>query len=454
MPHEKENRKLKLQLERALTQLANKEDLLDKLQKLYVVRLAEIEEARTEIMRKNGDLETLAASLLAAQKDLEEDIRKRIETEAALRAEKEKAESATRLKDMFVGLVTHDLRAPIGNVIAMLSLLQSPDPRLTAETRSTLISKTIGNARALIAFIDGLLDINRLRTGKIRPDKSYFSPCAMTDEIVGHLSHLAGEKGVALHNNLPAGQRLFADPSLYREVLHNLVANAIKFTRQGDRISVFSPPGDPFTVCVEDTGVGIGPDILPDLLKSEVKTSTPGTGGESGTGLGLPYCHEIIAAHNGIITAESELGKGTRFSVRLRRFDSLFLIVDDNEAHRRMIMDVIGSVCAAEFMESENGKEALAKLASATPHAIITDINMPVMDGFTFISLARKRETLAGIPILASTSLDSSPASEDAVRQQALQAGANNIFFKPVVVAELAPLIESAIAAAKQEARA
>lgn len=142
---------------------------------------------------------------------------------------------------------------------------------------------------------------------------------------------------------------------------------------------------------------------------------------------------------------ESEIGKGTVFKVELPAFDALFLIVDDNEAHRKIIKETIEGICRADFVEAENGEDALIKLAQITPNAIITDLNMPVMDGFTFIQNVRKRREFDSVPILATTSIDVSPAAETGVQTNAPDHKADYFFIKPVVNTDLSAIVKKVL---------
>ncbi|MBI5815965.1 MAG: response regulator [Nitrospinae bacterium] len=369
-----------------------------------------------------------------------------LERTAGLQKAKEIAEEATKMKDKFVSLASHDLRSPLCNIITTMNILRENGETLGGEDKSTLERLVLNNAQAMLRLIEQLLDLTRLKAGRMVLAKRAVYPKRLAADVVAGLGQLAEKKGIQIENTLPEDFRLIADHVLFREVLHNLISNAIKFSKAGGKITVYG--GDPGenAVCVGDTGTGISPGILPDIFKSEVKTSTQGTHGESGTGLGLPYCYDIIKEHGGDLTVESELGKGSVFKVSLRHFDVLILIADDQEAHRKMMKEIILDSLKAEFIESDNGNGALDMLKDASPDLIISDLNMPEMDGFEFLAAARRIEHVKGTPILIATSAEASNTAEGTARAKALSLGANGFIIKPVVAKEFMSMVANLLA--------
>jgi PAS domain S-box-containing protein len=372
-----------------------------------------------------------------------DDIDQRKKAEEALILAKKEAEDATKLKDKFVSLVSHDLRSPLSSITNMLDYLQSNKEKFVEEKRDEMTKKVIKSANALLGLIDQLLDISRLQSGSITLVKRTVRIKQSIDEVVFRTSHLAERKGILIENSVPQDHRLVVDPTLYNEVIHNLVSNAVKFTERGGKITIFAHPDKPNTIIVSDTGVGINPRIIGDIFKSEIKTSTLGTAGELGSGFGLPYCREIIALHGGKIEVESELGKGTSFHIIIRSFDALILLVDDQEAHRKMMREIIKGSISSEFIEAENGTAALEHLKLSRPHLIITDLNMPSMDGYSLIEHIRKRPEFDSTPLLAATSGETSQTSNEQAHHAALVGGADGFTLKPVIASEFILLVKS-----------
>ncbi|MDH4225471.1 MAG: PAS domain S-box protein, partial [Deltaproteobacteria bacterium] len=310
------------------------------------------------------------------------DITPQKETEEAMRQAKERAEEATRIKDKFVSLVAHDLRAPISAVMSILQLMQT-DPALPETETSNLedVSRRLNN---MLKMIEDVLNITRLQTGRMELKKQPVQWAMVAAPVLG-MRYLAETKGITLANKVPDELRLYVDPVLFGQVFQNLVSNAVKFCSAGDTITLYVPESAPQTIAVTDTGPGIPADILPHLFRSDIKTTTPGTLGEPGTGLGLPLTGDIMKAHGGSIQCESKPGAGTTFFVTLPEYRPLVLLVDDEETTRRLEMLLLKPL-HYDFAQAANGREALTALETITPQLIVLDINMPVMDGFTALT--------------------------------------------------------------------
>lgn len=240
---------------------------------------------------------------------------KKVEGEA-IKA-KEIAENATKLKDKFVALVSHDLRGPIGNIKCALEFMSdADDDELSVENREELSRNLIKTAGELIETIDSLLDVSRLQSGNVELSRTSFDTRDLICSQLKNFEGLAAGKGVSLANNIPENITLFGDRILIGEVIKNLISNALKFCSDGDSVKVYMAE-NPDTIIVEDSGGGICDAIIRDLFKHDVKTSTNGTAGERGTGLGLPYCRDIMDIHGGKLSVESIEGKGSSFYMKL-----------------------------------------------------------------------------------------------------------------------------------------
>lgn len=360
------------------------------------------------------------------------DITERKKTEDELYRAKEKAEMSTQLKDKFVSLVAHDLRSPFTAILGMLELLENDnDPPLHPAHREMVrrAHETGGN---LVNMIENLLSISRLKTGKITPIKRFLDGHTAVAVVAAGLSHLASEKGVSIVNEMPRGYRIYADPDLLQEAVRNLLSNAIKFSGKGDVVTVFAPAGDRASVAVRDTGVGIRKDIIPRLFRHEEKTSTIGTSGELGTGLGLPLTGDIIAAHGGSVKVESEMGKGSLFTISLPMARPVILIVDD-EPEMRLLLRMRMETLDAEIVEADGVDSAMDILRSRETHLVITDVFMPVRDGFDLLS-SIKRVKGRNLPVLVVTS-----DSRMETREKAFRLGADDFVTKPVTTMDIIP---------------
>lgn len=356
-----------------------------------------------------------------------------------LDAAKNLAESATKLKDKFVMLVSHDLRSPIAMIPSALNLIYSQLSGKLDETQAKLLKASVSNCERLIEMIDQLLDISRLQTGSVKPAFRFMDAHSLAKQVVDSLSPLAERKGVALVNEIKERTRIHADHSLIYEVISNLVTNAIKFTRAGDTVTIFSPPDNPGALAVKDTGVGIPQHMIPDLFRQEIKTTTIGTAGERGTGLGLPFCKDIMDAHGGTITVESEKEKGSVFCAMLPIRTPVALVVEDDQLQREILAWHVKEAGYA-VVEAEGGLEALDALRMSRPDVMITDIKMPGMDGIEL--LTRFKEAFGGKPPPA---IAVTGSRDKAVLEQAFYAGASDIVSKPIDENELIPRLNRLI---------
>jgi len=234
-----------------------------------------------------------------------------------LRSAKEQAEQANELKDKFISLVAHDLRSPWSGILSALEFISTDDENPLHEEHLEIVQRLIQIGKSSVQMIGDVLNVSRLKTGKIAVKPEQVDGRQVIINVLNHLNYLARQKGVELVNDVPEETWLFADPTLYVEVVQNLTSNAIKFCRKGDQVRFYIPENRPTVIAVSDTGVGIPEENLPKLFKIEEKTSTTGTAGEKGTGFGLPFSQDIMHAHNGQITVESVLGTGTTFFVEL-----------------------------------------------------------------------------------------------------------------------------------------
>jgi signal transduction histidine kinase len=234
-----------------------------------------------------------------------------------LQEARKQAELATKIRSRFVALVAHDLKSPFYSITQMLRRILERE-HFSHDIHRKFLENIVINGERMLQMIDNLLSMNRLETGGLKLEKSFFNIFEMTNEVIHNFSHLASEKGVRLVNSIPPAGKVYGDRYLYFVVLNNLVSNGIKFSDQGGRIELSTPePDHPMTVAVSDEGQGMDRQYLQNLFRSDVKTSSPGTSGEKGSGLGLVFCQEIIRAHHGIIEVSSKPGVGTTFFVRL-----------------------------------------------------------------------------------------------------------------------------------------
>ncbi len=344
---------------------------------------------------------------------------------------------ATRLKDQFVSLVSHDLRGPIAGIKSTADFV----PILTVDEKAEKVDGMAASiskiASALLDLLDQLLDISRLQTGKITPVNRTFFIRRLADEQMLLNVRAAEQKNITIRNELAEDTRILADRVLYGQVIGNVLSNAIKFSRPGGAVRIYAPEEKASVVVIEDRGIGIPPEIIPDIFRHEIKTSTVGTAGERGTGFGLPFCMDIMKAHGGTIEADLRPGGGSIFTIRLPWTGRTALVVDDLEAHRAIFKRALAKVGDVTVAEAENGRDALDELRRSTPDLIVTDIEMPEMSGIALLSAVRGDPRFKDIPVIVVTS--NSGLGQDGaqnLRKELIAAGASDFLLKPVIEEE------------------
>ncbi|HVJ14513.1 MAG TPA: ATP-binding protein, partial [Polyangiaceae bacterium] len=371
------------------------------------------------------------------------------------------AERATRAKDLFLATLSHELRTPLSTILMSAQLLKRlavDEPRI--ERPSASIERA---ANAQAKLIGDLLDVSRIVSGKLILDLGPVDFAAVVEEAVDLARPAAEAKQLQLNVSIERSLgTLYGDASRLLQVVNNLLTNAVKFTPNGRSVSVtLERVGERAELTVSDTGMGIRPDILPQLFARFVQADSSSTRTHGGLGLGLSIVRHIVDVHGGEVRVESAgEGKGATFRVTLplgsphsARFADLsrtitrdikgvrVLLVEDDDDTRESyaaMLDALG----VDVRATPSAAAGLATLAEFRPQAILSDIAMPEEDGFSFIQKVRLLAPARGgaVPAAALTAL----ASDDD-RQRALEAGYQLHIPKPVDAARLASVIGTLI---------
>ena len=349
-------------------------------------------------------------------------------------AAREQAEAATKLKDKFVSLVAHDLRSPFTSMMGLLRIFTERKSLLSNDEDKKIVDTVFKSGERMLGMIDQLLKISRLQTGQITPQPRFFNGHMSVVFTINAIGHSAAQKGIEIINDVPADIRLYADTALFDEVLLNLMTNAIKFCSRGDKITVFTPPGLKSAIAIRDTGKGVGEKMLPDIFRHDVKTTSIGTDGELGTGLGLPYSYDIMKAHGGELTVESATGKGSLFCAMLPYARPLALVVDDEPMALLIVRSHLEKI-GVDVVEASDGAKALSAVNERRPHIIITDIMMDGMDGFDLLDRLKQDISTRGIPVIVMTSVDGE------MRDKVLRRGADDFVGKPIIGDDFLPRV-------------
>ncbi|MBI5451127.1 MAG: response regulator, partial [Gammaproteobacteria bacterium] len=364
------------------------------------------------------------------------DVSERKQVQLRLQQAKEAAEAAALAKSQFLATMSHEIRTPMNGVLGMLHLLSRSE---LDDKQRRHVATAVGSGELLLTVINDILDFSKLEAGKVELETIPFDLVTLLEQTVALQAKGAHEKRLELLTVIDPAvpSRVNGDPTRLRQILTNLISNAIKFTGRGEVVVYAQPaPGNRICFGVRDTGIGISDEQRQRLFQAFSQVDSSHTRKYGGTGLGLAICQRLVATMGGEISVVSSPGAGTDFSFELpletasddegtqMRVSALLssqrvLVVDDNPYVRNLLRAVLKSWQVVKIGVAEGGRDALQQLRAAAtagvPYDIaLLDVVMPDINGLELARRIRSEPALNGM-LLVMVSAVEQPGPEPAV---------------------------------------
>ena len=437
-----------------------------------VIRGERVEQFDTQRRRKDGTLVDISATVspirgpegqVVGVSVITRDITERRRMEADLRAAKEAAEKAAAARSAFLANMSHEIRTPMNAVLGFTDVLLHSE--LTPAQRRHL--DTISSAgRSLLRLLNEVLDVAKLDRGAMQLEKADFNLLALMDGLTSTLGHEARAKGLHIEVRYPAGLApgFHGDEMRLRQILINLLGNAVKFTAEGGvtlgvvREEVDGKPGLHFTVC--DTGIGIAQERLTAIFDAFTQADASMSRRYGGTGLGTTIAKQLTELMGGRIWAESAVGKGSCFHVALplapahrplalprpaalMRLPRLRVLAADDVPQNLELLSLLLEELGHQVVHARDGAQAVRLATREHFDVVLMDVHMPAMDGLVATRLIRQdeaRRAARRVPVVALTA-----SVQDTDCEAARQAGMDGFAAKPVelpaLLAEMARVL-------------
>jgi len=414
-------------------------------------RLEDLVEERTKELKKNEE------KILAFNAELEQRIQERTA----------QLDAANKAKSEFLANMSHEIRTPMNAVLGYAELLGF---MLEDSTQRNYIESIKSSGRSLLTLINDILDLSKIEAGKLELQFEFVNTNSFFSEFERIFSLRTSDKGLKfileISSGTPAG--IYIDEARVRQIILNLIGNAIKFTEEGSvRLKVYSENPQivsyskdkteefiDLMIEVSDTGIGISREMQSEIFNPFVQAQGQDVRKYGGTGLGLAITYRLVQLMNGTIELESELNRGSLFRIRIPevsylrdiekrsediKFDTndivfekaTIIVADDVEHNRKYLIDAL-SKTNIKIVEAEDGEKAFNLAKKIIPDLLITDIRMPVLDGFSLLNKLKNDDALKHIPVIA-YSASVMKAQKDRIRESEF----SGLLIKPVQISEL-----------------
>ena len=367
-----------------------------------------------------------------------------------------RARAAEKARSQFFSIVSHDIRTPLNAILGYSELLQYGVK--SEEERKEALESIRASGTTLLQLVNDVLDLAKMDSGKMTLQPQSVRLERLTDEVFATFRLAASITGVELVNRTADVPTVMLDEHRFRQILFNLVGNAVKFTKRGNVTVAASYLDENLEVSVSDTGCGIPADMLTRILDPFVQVLDPSHAADraGGTGLGLSICRSLAKVMGGEIAVESELGRGSTFRVRIpgvavgeeeaapaaeapqgtaEHIPERALVVDDSAVNRAVLTALMRRAGVGSVDHSCDGAEALAALDAAETAGrpydfVMTDFWMPNMNGLEFIERLRAEQRFRSLPVFAVT-------ADTEVQQDPRSGLFTGILFKPMTYDKL-----------------
>ncbi|MDE0297459.1 MAG: response regulator [Candidatus Poribacteria bacterium] len=347
------------------------------------------------------------------------DITERVHAQAELRAAKEAAEYADRAKSDFLANMSHELRTPLNAIIGFAEILRDEIIAPIKPEQKELVTDIHTSGRHLLDMINDILDLSKIEAGTMDLDFESFSIIQTMEEVNTVVSALAGKKRIQLTREFDQDITITADKTKFKQILYNLLANGVKFTNEGGRVTTTVEISDTLLLIrVTDNGVGISPEDKEMLFQAFTQVDASKARAHEGTGLGLALTKRLVELHGGEIWVESAVGEGSTFSFTLPLQQHVasspaplptnlpspannrtILVAEDNEQAAQLLgIYLMEAGYRVEF--ATDGEAAITKAAEINPFAITLDIMLPKKDGWQVLKALKANPTLQSIPVI------------------------------------------------------